>query len=269
MDAHDKETVTPAQCGAPGSAASLRINSEEAVSTLFDASYELFWRPELIGERLQADLRAIRALGDLRVGTRILDLACGFGRIANALALDGCTVTGLDASAALLGSAQRDATEGRCAVRYILGDYRTFRDTVEHDIALLWFTSLGYSSEAADRAVLRSALENLGSGGRLMIETRHWDSIRRDFEPTTVRQSGRNLLIEEHRYVAETGVQWTRQLLLINGERVEREYGLRRYGFPELRRMCLDIGFSSVRGYDGHARPLRHDSQRSILVAVR
>lgn len=129
-------------------------------------------------------------------------------------------------------------------------------------------TSFGYFSETDNRRVLIEALECLRPGGRFLLETRHWDGMPRIFEPTTVRQCGDDYLIEHHSYDAETGIQHTRQTLLSGDQRSQNTYGLRRYGFPELRALCLDVGFQAVRGFDEHGDPLQPDSDRCVLVAT-
>jgi 2-polyprenyl-3-methyl-5-hydroxy-6-metoxy-1,4-benzoquinol methylase len=46
---------------------------------------------------------------DLEPGIKVLDLACGHGLMANALATRGCQVTGLDSSPVFLEGARGDA----------------------------------------------------------------------------------------------------------------------------------------------------------------
>ncbi len=53
---------------------------------------------------------------------RTLDLCCGTGQLAQALARRGCQVTGIDGSEEMLRHARRNAPE----VEFILGDARTF-----------------------------------------------------------------------------------------------------------------------------------------------
>src|SRR4051812_20436364 len=59
--------------------------------------------------------------GDV-AGLRVLDLACGQGRISRALARAGATVTGLDVSAALLEAARAAEETDPLGLEYRLGD---------------------------------------------------------------------------------------------------------------------------------------------------
>lgn len=243
------------------------LNGADALQEVYDEWFETFWREELGGERLKRELQLIRDLGRLTPGSQVLDLACAFGRIANALAEDGQRVTGVDVSRPLLASARAQAVARGVAVEYLAVDVCEFVVPPVYECALLWGTSFGHFSESGDSAVLERALASLVPGGRLLIEARHWDSMRRTFEPTTVRTSGDNFLIEHHTYDPETGIQWTRQTLLVEGRRLHREYGVRRYTFPELRSLCLRVGFAEVRGFDERGGPLQPNSGRCVLVA--
>jgi SAM-dependent methyltransferase len=55
-------------------------------------------------------------------GLRVLDLACGQGRISRALARAGATVAGLDVSAALIETARAAEEGGPLGIEYRLGD---------------------------------------------------------------------------------------------------------------------------------------------------
>ena len=51
----------------------------------FEADYDRFWRRYRSEKAEVQELDTIEHLGNLSPGMRVLDLACGFGRIANGL----------------------------------------------------------------------------------------------------------------------------------------------------------------------------------------
>jgi SAM-dependent methyltransferase len=261
LSALGDKTVAVAPCSV--------LNDATNLQAIYDDWYEAFWRDEQMGERLDNDLQLIRELGGLGRQSRVLDMACAYGRLSNALASEGHRVTGVDTSRALLSSARRQASALGATVEYLDVDLREIALPAVYDCVLLWATSFGHLAEPGDLAVLERALASLRPGGRLLIETRHWDSMCRAFEPITVRRSGPNVLIEHHSYRPETGVQWTRQTLLIEGRELVREYGVRRYTFPEMRSLCSRTGFTEVRGFDESRRPLQAHSCRCVLVATK
>jgi SAM-dependent methyltransferase len=186
-----------------------------------------------------------------------------------ALADQSIEVTGLDISDALLDEARRRTRGNSRQPCFVHADMRNLAAFGGFDGALLWFTCFGYFDHTENRQVLHEAANCLRPGGRLLLETRHWDSMRRRFEPVSVRSTGTDLLVERHSYDPETGIQNTAQTLIVTGHRIERTAALRRYGFPELRTMCLDAGFRSVRGFDQNGGPLEPESERCILVAAK
>jgi ubiquinone/menaquinone biosynthesis C-methylase UbiE len=72
-----------------------------------------------VGDSTAATL--LDLLGDVR-GMRVLDLACGHGRIARELARRGARVAGVDISDALLDRARAAEVEEPLGIRYLKGD---------------------------------------------------------------------------------------------------------------------------------------------------
>jgi 2-polyprenyl-3-methyl-5-hydroxy-6-metoxy-1,4-benzoquinol methylase len=121
-----------------------------------------------------------------RAGAHVLDLGCGEGWLARALATRGAHVLGLDASAALIDAA-RAASGGSAAggpaaaepracapVRFDVVDYETLtaRDTVAagpFDLIVCNFALLGDPVAPVLAAVRR----RLAVGGRVVIQTVH------------------------------------------------------------------------------------------------
>lgn len=232
----------------------------------FAHDYELFWRTYRAPEQESRDLDTILSLAGLKAEGRILDLACGFGRVANPLASRGYDVVGVDSSPELLDVARR---EGVARADFVLGDMRTFEAPKPFDVVLIWSTSLGYYSESDDEQTIATAWSALRPGGVLLIESRHWDTLDRQFEPYTERHHGADALREWHRYDPLLGRQVTRQEVTIGGRTHEREYHLRRYGVPELRAMTTRLGFVDAMAFDELGAALQPYSRRAILRAIR
>ncbi|WP_035849854.1 class I SAM-dependent methyltransferase [Kitasatospora azatica] len=239
------------------------------LTELFDRHYLAFWQRELGADRLEREQGLAVRLGALAPGDRVLDVACGYGRMSIGLAAAGMDVTGVDISEQLLAEARVRAAAAGVEVAFRPADMLDLDGFSGFDCALLWFTSFGYFDDTDNERVLRQVFDCLAPGGRLLLETRHWDRMRRRFDPVTVRTAGEDTLIEHHSYDAQTGVQRTQQTLLVSGRRLERVGVLRRYGVPELRALCRGVGFSSATAYDGFGELLGPDSDRCVLVAVK
>ncbi len=82
----------------------------------------------------------------------VLDLACGEGTFAVALAKKGLRVTGVDLSPDMLGIARERAAKERLEVRFLQQDMRSLRLRGRFDLVTCWFDSLNYLLEIEDLA---------------------------------------------------------------------------------------------------------------------
>jgi 2-polyprenyl-3-methyl-5-hydroxy-6-metoxy-1,4-benzoquinol methylase len=74
------------------------MDEEWPIDQLFDEDYLHFFAGHHPDERTDEEASTVWTLLALGDGTEVLDLACGYGRIANRLAGMGARVTGLDAT---------------------------------------------------------------------------------------------------------------------------------------------------------------------------
>lgn len=90
-----------------------------------------------------------------RFGTKpqtILDLACGEGTFAVAMAKKGFRVTGVDLSPQMLQFARERAEQENVHVEFLLQDMRSLSFEDRFDLATCWFDSLNYLLELEDLA---------------------------------------------------------------------------------------------------------------------
>lgn len=112
----------------------------------------------------------VRLLG-LAAGARVLDVACGAGRYARALAGRGLRVTGIDLSDDLLAEARSRSPNLPGTPLYLRWDARTLPFVGQFDGAVSLFTSLGYfDSRQDDLLVLRGVARALVPGGALLLD---------------------------------------------------------------------------------------------------
>ncbi|GGD73959.1 class I SAM-dependent methyltransferase [Paenibacillus nasutitermitis] len=171
---------------------------------------------------------------ELPEGARVLDIGCGMGRHALALANLGYRVTGVDLSEALLEEAREQDKEGRLDT-LIQGDMRhlpigdgQFQATVN------LFTSFGYFEEQADNhQVLKEIRRVLTPDGRFLIDFLNPDYVKKHLVPHSRRiDEPTGLLIDETRVIRDECV---RKQIIINSE----TDGARRYE-EHVRLLSLD-----------------------------
>ncbi len=99
---------------------------------------------------------------------RILELACGTGRLALALAAEGCQVTGVDSSSEMIEVARAKEPNGNPT--WHVGDMRTFSLGRKFDIVMVPAHSFQFMTSAADQVRALTAMRNhLEALGRLIV----------------------------------------------------------------------------------------------------
>jgi len=99
----------------------MRSNIDPEEVAKFEAMADLWWQPrgefKALHEINPVRLAYVRARSGLK-GKRVLDVGCGGGLLAEAMAREGARVTGIDMVGAALAEARRHAADARVAVDY-------------------------------------------------------------------------------------------------------------------------------------------------------
>jgi SAM-dependent methyltransferase len=207
---------------------------------------------------------------ELGEGARVLDLACGRGRIAIALAQRGCRVTGLDLSPRSLELARADAETAGVTLELVHRDMRGLDAEREFNAVVCVFSSFGYFVERADdERVLAAVARALVPGGRFLLDMINPVALAPEFVPREWHAfDDGTILLEERSYDHLRGRHestWT--FVHADGTRSERRTSIRGYTAAELvemlRAVALEID-ASWGSWDG--TPLG-DGTRTILRA--
>ena len=242
----------------------------------WDAFFNDFYLRVAAGDARQEDVAEAQALGAARLagcpeGGDLLDVPCGFGRHAVALARAGYRVVGVDRSQALIAEATRRA-DGAEWPKLVEADYRELPFADESfDAAINLFTSLGYLGDEEDTKALGEIARVLRPGGRLVVELVPRDLLVRRFSEQDWRAlGGGRLLLEQRTFDAAAGIAQTTQTLVeTTGERDSRTFSLRVYSATELVAMLLAAGFEEAKCYgDLEGAELTVDT-RLVVVARR
>ena len=127
--------------------------------------YHRYWSRGIPFRLLDAVERLL--LARLPPGTHVVDLCCGTGRVARAIASRGFRVTGIDGSATMLAIAREEAPE----VTFVHADARAFALAEPASAIVSMFDSLNHVTEAADLArVFACARKELVPGGRFVFD---------------------------------------------------------------------------------------------------
>ena len=224
-------------------------------------------RPEMIAQQVEFIVQALEP----RPGARILDVACGHGRIAVPLAQLGYRVTGVDLSAYHLGLAKEAAADAGVEVRWVHSDMREIDFDSEFDAVINVFTSFGYFEDEADDArVLAAVGHALVPGGRFFIDTMNREWLIRNFSPNDWQEETDGLITMERRrlLLADSRIETDFMYMEPEGRRVSHTVSLRLYTLTELSRLMAAAGLrleGMWGGFDGAEYGI--EARRMILLA--
>lgn len=204
-------------------------------------------------DRTRMEVDQILQLLNLPVGSKILDLCCGYGRHSIELATRGYNVTGLDLSEHLLNRAKSDAERAEVEVEWVHGDMRDLPFESEFHAVINMFNSFGYfETEEEDQRVLEQVCGVLLPGGGFLQEIPNVASFVRAVESTKVGCLPDEVFVIEERDFDPVSGRMSLQIrrLLPDGRRTLSELDMRLYSPPEMKTMLGKAGLE-VRGMYG------------------
>ncbi|MFH1314368.1 MAG: class I SAM-dependent methyltransferase [Candidatus Eisenbacteria bacterium] len=227
--------------------------------------------------RRMADLlpAALRQIG-FKPST-VLDLACGDGTFAVAMAADGFRVTGLDVSPHLLEFAGKKAGKADTGAEFVLGDMRKLPFKEQFDLVTCWFDSLNYLTESEDlKATFTGVSHALRPGGLFIFDmnTIYGLAVNWPKSPCYIQQDA-DRIFEVHlpAFDHETGLASMRIIAFSKHgrtwQRIEEEHEERGYPQQEIRSYLGNAGFQVLACW-GSFREMseaRPDSSRVWYVA--
>jgi len=213
----------------------------------------------------------LTALLDLPPGAHVLDLCCGPGRHALALARRGFAVTGVDRVASFIARASDAAKAEGLSAEFVHTDARDFVRPETFDAAISMYNSFGYSEDPDDdRRILGNACRSLRPGGRLLMEMRTREVIAHVCRERTWQEYEGGYLLCASRLVDNWTAVEHRWIIVRGGERKEFRFRHRLYSVVEMIALLTDCGFRCVQTFgDLTGAPFDHEATRLIAVAAK
>lgn len=235
----------------------------------FGADYSSLY-PEKDLASGEAEAPRIAAALAIAPGARVVDLGCGIGRHALALARRGFEVTGVDFSPALLQQATAAREAEGLACGFLLADLRNLpiETLPPFDAAVSLFTSFGFFSETENEAVARGMAACLVPGGRLLLDLGNRSLLESVHGQRVWSRRPDGYLLDEFAYDADTHRFRGNRILLRGG--TERRYAFehRAYSEPEIRALLRKVGLRVLAVYGSLDRtPFNPRSPRMVVLA--
>lgn len=214
------------------------------------------------------EVEQVLALSGITTGSA-LDLCCGPGRHAIALAQRGFQVTGVDRAAFLLEKARDLAGEKKIKVEWVQADMLHFERANSYDLVVSLFHSFGYfEKKLDDLRVLQHIFASLKPGGIFVIDVNSKEWLAGNLcSALWSRQPDGSIVVEHH----EVSQDWTRlknEWIRVRGDRASTfvfDYTI--YSGQELRDLLAKAGFQEICLYGSFAGDA-YDRNASRLIAV-
>jgi SAM-dependent methyltransferase len=199
---------------------------------------------------------------------RVLDLCCGFGRIALELARRGFYPTGVDITESYLAAAREDAAYEGLEAEWVHADARSFIRPAFFDVAVNLYISFGYfENPEDDRRMVKNVYDSLKTGGTFIIETLGKEIAVRDFVEAEWFERAGYTVLTQYRPVDSWASLQNRWILIKGEKRIEKTFTQRLYAASELRPLLEEAGFSPVEIYGGWDKA-PYDHRAAVLIAA-
>ena len=234
----------------------------------FDGLAVEFWLRMTPDSATQEEADCIERMLHASQGGELLDVPCGGGRHAVALASRGYQITGVDISSTFLRAAQTLARER--------GQTVTWREQAMHEVtgqfdgAYCFGNSFGYYDDPGNLSFLKAVNKALRPGARFILDT---SAIAECIFPTYQERAwipvGDILFLTERTYDPLTSRLETRYTFIRGSQVEKRTAWLRVYTVRELLALVKTAGFENIETYGTPAAgSFALGSRRLLLVAT-
>lgn len=239
----------------------------------FDRTWLRLYAHRDDAEAVAAAPHITRHLG-LTVGDRVLDVGCGGGRYARALADSGLRVTGVDLSADLLEVAREKSPYLPGKPDFYQRDIRKLPFHGQFDGAISMFTSFGYFDRREDDlAIFRGVRRGLVADSRFLVDFFNADQVRADLVASEERNDG-TMAVSLERRIADGpfGPCVFKRIhardAVSGRELASFEERVRLYTADEVEALLEEAGFTLVGDRMGHVDGSPFDARAPRFVRV-
>lgn len=139
--------------------------------TFFDGYYKQIWKSIIPDELTVKEVEFILSYFNLQPGNKVLDLMCGYGRHAIALAKKGIQVTAVDNLGNYIDEIEQVATKENLSLTIEKADVITYEPSETFDLVICMGNSLNFFDAADTSKLLKNISAHLKPGGHLLINS--------------------------------------------------------------------------------------------------
>ncbi|MES1213955.1 MAG: class I SAM-dependent methyltransferase [Bacteroidota bacterium] len=148
------------------------ISSKENINnSFFDGQYKDLWRSFIPEELTKRELDFIFQYFNLRPGNKVLDIMCGYGRHAIALARKGMHVTAVDNLSDYIDDIHKTVVTENLSLQHIQSDILNFKTAEKFDLVICMGNSINFFNEKDCLVLMQSVADSLNPGGKFLINS--------------------------------------------------------------------------------------------------
>ena len=210
----------------------------------FEHGYAQRWGLHAPSEPVRLEADGLYKLLELSPSSRLVDVGCGHGRHAIALAERGVGVIGIDFTVSLLTRARDLAAERHLRAQWLRGDMRRLPLQSKCADAAMMLDAFGFFDTADEHAtVLREAARILTTGGRLALKVVNGGLVLDAFREQD-REERDGTVVEISRTLTRDPPRMTERLRLSGSSAGAYERRQRLYRIDELSTALEHAGFA-------------------------
>ena len=139
--------------------------------SFFDGAYKEIWRTLIPEELTVKEVDFMLPYFNLQAGSKVLDLMCGYGRHALALARKGIAVTAVDNLGDYINEIQKTVTKENLPVKVIKAAVIDYQADDIFDLAICMGNSLQFFNAEDIARLLTNIAAHLKNGGHILINS--------------------------------------------------------------------------------------------------
>jgi ubiquinone/menaquinone biosynthesis C-methylase UbiE len=233
----------------------------------FEHGYGQRWGLHAASEPVRLEVDGLYKLLELSPSSRLVDVGCGHGRHAIALAERGVDVIGVDFTVALLTRARELAAERHLRAQWLRGDMRRLPVQSGCADAAVMLDAFGFfDTEGEHETVLREAARILTAGGRLALKVVNGQLVLDAFREQD-REERDGTVVEITRTLTLDPPRMTERLHLSGRVRGQYERRQRLYRIDELCTAFEHAGFA-IAGVFARPDGTPFESTRSFSIWI-
>jgi 2-polyprenyl-3-methyl-5-hydroxy-6-metoxy-1,4-benzoquinol methylase len=209
---------------------------------------------------------------ELAPGSRVLDLACAWGRTTLELARRGYAATGLDIAPHLLAIARERAAAERLEVAFVEGTVRRLPSLGSFDAVTEFYDDsvISYEDEADNLAALRGVTHQLRPGGRFLFGTGDYPRLMPPHQRRSRQEMGHEI-VEEIFFDQSRMIGTSIREHAVDGRRTTYRRVRRHYTADQVADLLAGAGMRLLAAWSGYSRILPYTPPRDgmVLLAAR